>query len=491
MQLLALWLVEYEVLLSKGDTSLRVFRHNAGSPSETCAFSGMYEPFINGGIALCLSLVVWTTFGDGVEGKPATLKKAALIQVENPKSNVQAAYVLPLTRANANVNSRSHLRSLRKRTELASLNSALNGQIYLADIQVGTATFKAAIDTGSSDTWLIGTAFQCVNLTTGVDEPQRNCAFGPTYEPSPTFEQIQDQNFNVTYGGGEFLTGIVGRDEVTFAGVIIKDQEIAVVNSAAWHGDGVSSGLVGLAFPAMTRAYAGSDPSKDVTQIVYNPLFTNIYTQGGTPPLFSLAIERSSEPSQGGQLAIGGLPPGYNGTVFSRAPLQAATTDEFQNSGGSKSYESYAIIVNGFTCVGSGDTAESPSRLPSQASSAMNTSQARAIIDSGTTFISLPNAIADEVNALFDPPAIFSTDRNIYLVNCSADPPRFGVNIASEIFIVDSEDLILETGAGDCMSGINNVESGQAILGDVFLKNVLAVFDIGKSEMRFAARRNP
>ena len=451
----------------------------------------MCTPSISGGIVFCLSVVLWVTCSYAAEGNRNSSREVSPVPLKRPDSISQTSRILALTRVDADSRSSKHLQSLGRRTGFATVTPTLRGQVFVVEIQVGTATFKAAIDTGSSDTWFVGTDFQCLNFTTRANEPQRNCAFGLTYKPSSTFEQIEDQNFNVTYGDGEFLTGIVGREEVTFAGITIKDQEIAVVDAAAWQGDGISSGLIGLGLPAMTRAYAGTDPSKDVTRMVYDPLFTHMYTQGFITPLFSLAIERSSEPSSGGQLAIGGLPPGFDGAVFTSAPFQVPTLNEANNPGGSPPFQSYVIMTNGFTCVASGNVAGRASLLPNQATSSLDSAQVRAIIDSGTTFISLPTAIAGAVNALFDPPAIFSTDRNVYLVDCSAKPPRFGVNIASETFMVNSEDLILETGRGDCMSGINNARTSQAILGDVFLKNVLAVFDVGRGEMRFAARGNP
>jgi hypothetical protein len=49
------------------------------------------------------------------------------------------------------------------------------------------------------------------------------------------------------------------------------------VNKAAWIGDGVNSGILGLAMPLLTAVYKGSDPNKDVDSDSnfepYNPFF--------------------------------------------------------------------------------------------------------------------------------------------------------------------------------------------------------------------------
>ena len=95
------------------------------------------------------------------------------------------------------------------------------------------------------------TGFDCVDIETSDPEPESYCGFGPTYTPSSTFTQIPDENFNITYGDGEFLTGIIGSETVTLANVTVENQTVAVGNYAAWEGDGETSGLIGLAYPAL------------------------------------------------------------------------------------------------------------------------------------------------------------------------------------------------------------------------------------------------
>ncbi|KAL6718729.1 hypothetical protein ACLMJK_002963 [Lecanora helva] len=443
-------------------------------------FPTLIKPFI--------VIAFWVAFNEAFETGRSGLESMALAADGVPAPFMQAKHVLTLTRHHDASRSESNPLSLRKMDEVdgarhnASLTSALKGQLYLADITFGTKTFQVAVDTGSSDAWLIGKNFQCINVTTGIKEPQGNCGFGPPYTPSPTFRQIQNQVRNITYGGGESVAGTVGREVVTFAGITVTDQEVAVVDSAVWHGDGVSSGLIGLALPATRSQSAETNTEKNATQMVYTPIITNMFAQGITPQIFSLAIDRSAVPSNGGILAIGGLPVGYEEANF--------TTTPFRQSSTSQGYHSYIITISGFTYRVDYRTAEPQPEMASSDGPTTNNSVVDAIVDSGTTFIKAPTAIANAVNALFDPPATYSVDRGIYLVNCSAKPPYLGINIASTTFSINSEDLILAAGQGDCMSGVNDAGNRDSILGDVFLKNVLAVFDIGAREMRFAARED-
>jgi hypothetical protein len=59
--------------------------------------------------------------------------------------------------------------------------------------------------------------------------------------------------FNVQYGSGEFLSGPVGFDNITIGGLQVSQQEIGVPDAAAFLGDGISSGVIGFAYPRLTR----------------------------------------------------------------------------------------------------------------------------------------------------------------------------------------------------------------------------------------------
>lgn len=93
------------------------------------------------------------------------------------------------------------------------------------------------------------------------------------------------------------------------------------MNYSYWEGDEVSSGLMGLAYPLLTSAYAGTNTSADSydTQVEYNPIITTLIDEGLIEPVFSLALDRSSD---SGYLALGGLPPvNYTGS-FASTPIK-------------------------------------------------------------------------------------------------------------------------------------------------------------------------
>ncbi|MCJ1374978.1 hypothetical protein MMC20_006211 [Loxospora ochrophaea] len=383
--------------------------------------------------------------------------------------------VVSLTRLPGPSLSHAYVRAMMGVTPITPVEMS---QVFLAGISFGTETVQAVIDTGSSDTWLAETGFQCVNVTTDADLPEADCYFGPLYNISSTFIQIPDENFNISYADGEFLTGIVGHEKVTVANITVPSQEVGVVDYAAWFGDGVSSGLMGLAFPILTSAYSGDNPTLDssATQDEYNPIFTSMYTEGLVAPMFSLAISRGN--ITGGLLAFGGLAPVPASPILASAPFQILQMSGFSGgSPGFSPYQFYTIFIDGYTYAG---------RTVPPFSEGNGTIET--IVDSGTTLIYAPTIVADEINSLFDPPAVYSDYYGAYSVDCSAKVPRFGVKINGTVFHINAEDMILDAGDGTCITGVDDGGTGLFILGDVFLKNVLAVFDVGASEMRFAAR---
>lgn len=418
---------------------------------------------------------------------------------KGPSQNIPAAHILPLTGKAGTSKNAGYLQALRKGNHingvygLSPVKFVASEQVFVTDLKFGTESFHAIVDTGSSDTWIVGRGFQCVDGTTGAHKNESECRFGPTYNISPTFERIPNENFNITYSDGTLVTGIFGNETVTIAGIPVYNQQIAVVEYAADVADGVSSGTIGLGFPSLTSAFAGNNPALDTKQLNYNPVISNLFRTGYVAPLFSLAIERSSVSSgtaAGGLLAIGGLPPIRFGRTFASAPFQLVTVTDASTKLATPQYQYYTIIVNGFTYERSKETNWTHPDLPSPFAPPTNKSQHQVVVDSGTTLIYLPTGIANAVNALIDPPATYDASAGVYLVNCSAKAPEFGVEIAQQTFFVNERDLIQDLGLGNgiCVSGVSDAGYGPSVLGAVFLKNVLAVFDIGASKMRFAAR---
>ncbi|KAL8804350.1 MAG: hypothetical protein Q9182_002632 [Xanthomendoza sp. 2 TL-2023] len=434
-------------------------------------------------------LAVFAIFGWPVLGAPVDGKKPANPKVLQPLRPLsQSPHVLSLDRKFAAPSQRSrYIQALQRGIPGngpvgTAVISAFGEIVYVTNITFGTQTFQAVVDTGSSDTWAVQTGFQCTQgrqtpTSSEIIVPEEKCRFGTPLTSSATFQQIPNQSFKVGYSDGEQVTGIVGTEDVTLAGITVKSQEVGIVNHAYWNGDNSSSGLIGLAFPTLTSVYNGSDPKyTSISDLIpYTPLFTNMYTKGLVAPIFSIAINRLGEET-GGLLALGGLPPVNHSSTFACTPIKT-TSSRHSHTGVNATtidppqFKFYTITVDGV-----------------QAGTPFDNDSFDAHVDSGTSLIYLPEETADAYNELFDPPAIHDYSAGQYNVPCTAKPPALGIKIGGQTFQINPEDLIIHARDGTCFSGITASYGGLANLGDVFLKNVVAVFDLGHHEMRFAAR---
>jgi len=403
------------------------------------------------------------------KGSPLVSKRSIDIS-----SNVASIKRVPGTKHN----------SARLQSGQAPLIAAENAQEFLIAISFGNQSFEVVADTGSSDTWLATTGFTCVNQTDNATLTEADCYFGPLFNSAGIMD-IADENFNITYGDGEYLNGYLAYDAVTLAGVTVPKQEVAVVNLAAWDGDGISSGLVGLAFPNITSAYFGTNISADnisVNHAEYSSIINTIFEVDNlTAPMFAFAISRDeSNTTNGGVFSLGGVPDVAVTSGYYSAPFEVikltwmAPTTEFQY---------YTIPVQGIAFEDAyGDYG-------------VDTEEVQYIVDTGTTLLYIPTDDAIAYNSLWNPPAYGYEEYGIFYVNCTATPAQFAVEIGGGVFDINPLDLVLFEGTEDgesiCVSGIQDAGDPAVspnILGDVFLKNVLAVFDWGKSEMHFAAR---
>lgn len=135
----------------------------------------------------------------------------------------------------------------------------------MAEMSLGGKPFTFVLDTGSSDTWVAASFFQCLNPNFFVVTNPTSCGFNASYDPttSRTWKAIPNYDFSVNYTGGEFLTGELGVEQIgvgdTNVGsgaAIVVNQTIGVVERGYWQGDGLSSGLMGLAYPALVSGAA-------------------------------------------------------------------------------------------------------------------------------------------------------------------------------------------------------------------------------------------
>ncbi|KAJ7065390.1 aspartic peptidase domain-containing protein [Mycena amicta] len=408
-----------------------------------------------------------------------------------------AQFIAPITaKAPRRSSKKAHITNLRSKVSgntTATLAGADLDQEYLTEITVGGQTFPVIVDTGSSDTWLVKKGFNCFNLT-GAPESQETCGFGSDgfdTDASSTFKTFPGVSFNISYGDGEFLSGPVGFDTVSAGGLTVSQQEIGVPSLAAWNGDSVNSGLLGLAYSALTSVFNTTDPTKAsrANHIPYDPFFLTAVKQGVvTNPYFSIALDRgsgtnSTDPNLG-YLAFGGIAPVKLDKTAVTLPVQGYSAKTGVPTSTNPEFWYYTVDVDGYVFTGS---------------TKLTTANNNTILDTGTTLNYVPSKVAKAYNALFVPKATFDADSGLYFVACnSTKVPDFSVTLGGKRFPVDARDQILPAGTDDdgnevCISGTQDGGADSPenvfILGDVFLHNVVSTFNIKTNQLTVTRRR--
>lgn len=118
------------------------------------------------------------------------------------------------------------------------------------------------------------------------------------------------------------------------------------------------------------------------------------------------------------------------------------------------------------------------------------------IVDSGySTNILPPSLIKILYGALKAPPELVEIESaTLFAAPCDAEVPSFGIQIGSHVFEQSAQEVLIPTanvtvnGTPFCALGSQPGIEEAGALGISFLSSVVAVFDIGSSEMRFAQR---
>ncbi|KAB8079271.1 aspartic peptidase domain-containing protein [Aspergillus leporis] len=405
---------------------------------------------------------------------------------------LSTALVLPLNR---------RPRSESTNTHTTSLLATKRGTVFDVDVAIGSnnQTFKLLVDTGSSDTYIVRENFSCLSRTTNMPLPEASCNYGPkTYKDSPTYQEVPDETFGVQYGDG-IASGVMAYETITLADVTVRTK-LGIADTSTPMGDGVNSGVLGLGYPCLTSAHPGEHTPNDTyffNRAVYAPVFNTMFEQGKVEPYFSVALAHTplnrTENGFGGYLTLGDLPPVERKGEFVAVPVEVMHNVPTNFTAGRRDRSYWAMTISAVK-FGDAELFNDKNEYGKEAEAAFTTHSTafQAFVDTGNDFSYLPAAIVDPVNARFEPPAVYNEKLGLSVVDCAAKAPVFGIELGGQTFYHQGEDLIYNTGKGYCVSGLVSSESVAMgnivlnILGVPFLKNVVAVFDFARHEMRFA-----
>ncbi|KAJ5101776.1 hypothetical protein NUU61_003998 [Penicillium alfredii] len=368
----------------------------------------------------------------------------------------------------------------------SSITATQFGTVFDVPITIGNQTFQALVDTGSSDTYVMRNSYKCIHPKTSLEIPQKHCLYSNhTYHVSKTYRQVPNENFGIKYGAG-IASGVMAHEDVTLNGITVKGQKVGIADRSNPMGDELNSGLLGLAYPSITSAHPGNHSDNTTYWYYrrpYDPLLFSMHKQGLIDPYFSIALARTSPNAStgfGGYLTLGGLPPVKHSPEWSVVPVEITEGIPLNYTSGQRVRSYWTMTVSRVVYGASANKRTT------------NTTSFQAFVDVGNSVSVLPAGLANPINAAFSPPAVFDPKSKMYIVDCNAKAPEFGLTIGDQTFFHRGADIIYKVDEKTCITAIASSDTAGIpglpinIIGAAFLKNAVSVFDFGKNEMRFA-----
>lgn len=316
-------------------------------------------------------------------------------------------------------------------------NVADGGAPDYSTIALGTPPqdFKVVLDTGSSNLWVPGA--ECGSIA---------CYLHSTYnaEDSSTFQK-NGSEFAIRYGSGS-VKGYISQDTLQIGDLTIENQDFgeATEEPGLAFAFGRFDGILGLGYDTIS-----------VNRVT--PPFYNMINQGLIDePVFAFYIGDDGSESEA---IFGGVDTSHYTGKMINLPLRR------------KAY--WEVDLDSITF--DQETAEFD-----------NTG---VILDTGTSLIALPSALAELVNKQIGAKKGFN---GAYTVDCSkrTSAPDMTFTLSGYNFTISASDYILEI-QGSCLSGFIGLDIPEPagpliILGDVFLRKYYSVYDLGNSVVGLA-----
>ncbi|AEO71657.1 7c19c3c8-7c8f-41d9-9482-bed2de39df57 [Thermothielavioides terrestris] len=315
---------------------------------------------------------------------------------------------------------------------------------YFIKVQVGSAQqpFYMLLDSGAANSWLMGSDCQSAA-----------CKIHNTFDPSSSKTwQTDKKAFSISYGSGD-LTGIVGQDKASLAGLNVVNFSFGLANYT--HDDFTHFAFDGILGLAMSASATGTF----LQTLKADKLLSSL--------VIGLSLNRDSDGTNDGQVTFGGVDAAkYTGDI-SYTDIQSPEKEAGE----------WAIPFGGVGFNGKSATITSTI----------------AYIDSGTSFVFAP---PDDLAALFKlVPGASSFESGGYVeyqIPCDTKLP-ISVTFSGVSYDISPEDWVVKINDTSCISRIYGYEikKGAWLLGDTFLKNVYTVLDGDKMRIGFASKPAP
>lgn len=336
---------------------------------------------------------------------------------------------------------------------------------YYANVTIGTPPQKLrlGVDTGSSDLW--------VNVPTSDYCQEYDCSGSGTFDPTlSTTNKLVNHNFHIRYIDATGASGDFVADTFNIAGQNLSNLQFGL----GFYSTSLK-GLIGLGY-ALNEGSVGNDGNP-------YPNLPQRLLDGGLINTNAYSLWLNDREASSGTLLFGGVDTEkYHGTLTT-LPVQ-------KENGG---YEEFLITLSDLrlsTTTGSNGFPSGPATSPMPV-----------LLDSGSTSISLPKNLVDEIYDKLHVVRYISDTREAF-VNCSfgRDPSTLDFTFATAKISVPMDELVRDPtldANGDqvlwlnspiCRLGISPTRQAGApsVLGDTFLRSAYVVYDLSNNQISIA-----
>ncbi|KAI0049746.1 acid protease [Auriscalpium vulgare] len=344
-----------------------------------------------------------------------------------------------------------------------SLSPVCIHRTFFSIISVGNISFRVALDTGSSDLWVLSSA--CT--TSSCKSPPKY----PLYYPSPSFVSVNGNatTVNVSFADTTTASGFVAMETVQLAELSVPSQAFGLMNSSNVSFVDEISGIMGLGFPRLSTINSLAANS--------TPFFAHLAQHGQLGyPVFGVSLTRNA--SQG-SLAFGAVD---SSVVTNASSIDWNTVVPFEPFGSESNSSSYLQWAIRLSSVKVGATTLTPQPTYQQA----NSNHSIALVDIGASGIYGPYQDVERIFSLIDGSRIVDTSGQ-WAIPCDTNLTMTFTFNGQNYTLLPTDYLIgpVSTNLAECLSWPKaSPPSSDGIdwqIGAAFLRTVYTIFSYGIS----------
>ncbi|KAI0067467.1 acid protease [Artomyces pyxidatus] len=262
---------------------------------------------------------------------------------------------------------------------IVSVALASDKQTFYSVISAGNISFRVALDTASSDLWVLSSA--CTSPS--CKSPPKY----PLYYDSPSFVPVNGNatTFNVSFADTTTASGFVALETVQLADLSVPNQAFGLMQSSNVSFVDEISGILGLGFPRLST----------INSLAINatPFFAHLAQKGELDyPLFGVSLTRNATP---GSLSFGAVDSSIIQNASDIEWNEVVPFEPFGSESNSSSYLQWAVHISNITV---GTENFSPEPTYPQA----NSNHSIALIDIGTSGIFGPYQDVERIFSAID-----------------------------------------------------------------------------------------